>query len=826
MAANIDEALGTLRHLVARWAEFMENHYSEADTRVKFIDPVLTQVLGWPEHPNITREESYTQDEERRSIDYTLSLSEPVLVVEAKQLLKEFEIPATPQVKFRLNGVLAQSKNAWAAVEQVRAYCDRKQAKYALVTNGRQFIAFQAITERPGGWTKGTAIVWRSPEDLIARFSDFYTCLSKESISNAKLSQIAGENHEQQTRHRPRTFLGVNTSGGYRNELFDVLEQAFGEAFIDVPDPTDEFLEHAYCASDSTIKYGKQLQSLLVDELPEFRQPIYPVKPGHRKDPFDRNLRETLRSMSRGARKIPLVVVMGGAGVGKTTFLEWYFRVHLDKATRDKLVMLHCDYRTIEAEPSDIRERTLALLTDELAVTTSEHCGTYEQMKEIFREHVTAAVAGELKPWANASEELERRISDLITRLKQDRLLTLRLTAAYLRSRVGRHLAIVLDNIDQKLPQVQIKLFQVAQEFATNTQALVIVVMREATYLNLMHTPQFNAFVALDFHVKVQPAAVIMEKRLSFVEIQLAADEDPVTSMSVTDLKIADVRRFVTLMANSLNPAVGDPEILRCLEAVSTSHTRGQLKTVYDFLVSGHTKAAEYLSKQYKRIPFHEFLSSILLEDRKFFSERDSDRFVNIFALSSQPNASHFTCLRIVAFLRSLGQDGDCSPGDFVDVATISDQFVSQGLTAAAVFDDLKRLAKFGLVSTESQNSEGLTQSDRFAVTQCGLYYLDSLYFKFPYYSITMTDTMMTDSPAAQNMAGLLRPYVSSRKIPIEARIAAARRYIGYLEDWENRELAHGVIASHAVFGSYRFTSAMLESLAEVERDVARRTYS
>jgi hypothetical protein len=52
----------------------LANHYSEADTRVKFIDPILTRVLGWDEAKNITREESYTTDEGRRCIDYTLSL--------------------------------------------------------------------------------------------------------------------------------------------------------------------------------------------------------------------------------------------------------------------------------------------------------------------------------------------------------------------------------------------------------------------------------------------------------------------------------------------------------------------------------------------------------------------------------------------------------------------------------------------------------------------------------------------------------------------------------------------------------------------------------
>jgi hypothetical protein len=88
-----DKALKQFDQFVTQLDKYINKHYSEADTRVKFIDPLLTLVLGWDEYLHIKREENYKDNEKRRCIDYVLSLQEPVLVVEAKKNLKEFEIP-------------------------------------------------------------------------------------------------------------------------------------------------------------------------------------------------------------------------------------------------------------------------------------------------------------------------------------------------------------------------------------------------------------------------------------------------------------------------------------------------------------------------------------------------------------------------------------------------------------------------------------------------------------------------------------------------------------------------------------------------------------
>ena len=50
---TLDEALKQLKALLEKLDVYVANHYSEADTRVKFIDPLLTGALGWDEYLHI-----------------------------------------------------------------------------------------------------------------------------------------------------------------------------------------------------------------------------------------------------------------------------------------------------------------------------------------------------------------------------------------------------------------------------------------------------------------------------------------------------------------------------------------------------------------------------------------------------------------------------------------------------------------------------------------------------------------------------------------------------------------------------------------------------
>lgn len=811
----LDEALKWLEDLIAKVDNYIENHYSEADTRVKFIDPLLTSVLGWDEYLHIRREENYRENKEKRCIDYVVSLQEPVLVVEAKKNLKKFEIPTTvKRINYSLSGVMRDWKNAWDAISQVQNYCVHEGARYALVTNGHQYIAFKAISERVS-WLEGHALVLGSPEILRENFTLFYEFLSKETIAQDKLTDFAFPRETPLTRKKPRTLIKVANSG-YRNQLYSVLDAAFRRILVDVPQRSMEFLRECYCSSEDVMRYKGQLNSVLVDRLPIFRSPVEEVRPGDRRDAFAR----TVEKKDIESSGTPLFVVMGGTGVGKTSFLHWYFDQTITENVKKNSVIVFCDYRTIECTMEELHSRTLRLVIDEIISQTEQFTTKFNQLYEIFRKRVDRALEGVLKPFANDKEETNKRIGQLLAEYQDYSPEHLLAVVSYLKRKMNMQVIVILDNMDQKLPELQDKLYQIGHEFVYGCNLVVVVSLREATYRRMTNSPAFNAFASKEFHVKAQPIDIILEKRLAFLRNQLSSKKITLDTATGT-LDVLDFDRFLKLLRRSLlSSEHADPKILECITAISNGNIREQLGMVYSFLISGQTKIDEYFWNyavdEAANIPFHEVLHSLLYEDHKFFDEGLGHRFMNIFEPAQRINASHFTALRLLKYLQDgLGQTGELRSIDFVTSEEIFDEFENYGWSREEILFHMHRLATFGLLMPESGDTQDVLTEQPCALTRSGIYYLDVLYAEFTYFTAMASDTSIADLNLANGIGQALRSNLTSTKISLQARSKIAEKFVGYLDSREQVEIK-GAISKHPLIGRIRFVPRIIQALRKI----------
>lgn len=807
----LDSALQELDKLISELDLYLTNHYNEADTRVKFIDPLLTNVLGWNEHLHIRREESYRESEERRSIDYIVSLEYPVLVVEAKKSLKEFEIPQKVRhISYSLSGVIRDWKNAWDAITQAQRYCVDKGARYALVTNGHQYIAFKAISESPP-WTQGHALVLGSPEILRQNFTLFYECLAREAISQDRLTDFAFPTGLPPLRERPRAHIQISNSG-YRNQLYAVIDSAFRDILLDVPNADPNFLRDCYCSSEDSMRYTGQLNAVVVDPLPVFRAPIEEVRPGHRKDAFHQAVgRGNIASSGR-----PLFVVMGGVGVGKTTFLHWYFENQMPKEAKGQSIIVFCDYRTIESTVEELHARTLKIVIDDIISQTESQTTNFNQLCEIFRTRLKRELQGSLKPYADDPTERDKRIADLLRSYQDYSTDHLEALVTFIRARMASQVILILDNMDQKSPELQDRLYHVAHEFVYRCNVVVIVSLRESTFRRISKSVTASAFASREFHVKAQPLDLILGKRLAFLQAHLPSQKVQVTTETGT-LDVVDFHRFLSLIQRSILSPDAHPRILECIAAVSNSDLREQLRMVYSFLISGQTKVGDYFWKyaanERATIPFHEVLHSMIYEDHRFFDESAGDRFVNIFEPGPGTHASHLTALRIIAYMeKGLGQIGDLRPTDFITVDDLFAEFGDYGWSREEIAFHFQRLAYYGLFMPESGSSKDAILPQPCALTRCGLYYLHNLYCDFTYFSAMASDTSMTNHDRADQIAAMLRENISGPKIPLQVRRRMAEVFVGYLDSQEQAEL-RGAIRKHRVVGGVHFVSRMIEAL-------------
>jgi hypothetical protein len=173
-ADNPDASQRVLKGIILEFADFvkLKGAISEADTRAKLIDRILTQVCLWPE-PSISREDHV----DRGYIDYSLVIrNRSYVAVEAKREGIPFPSPETSSRSLKLSGALLTDKTVSEAILQVRGYCDDSGIRYAIATNGYARIVFRAIREDIA-WREGYARVFPSLEYIESRFVELWNLL-------------------------------------------------------------------------------------------------------------------------------------------------------------------------------------------------------------------------------------------------------------------------------------------------------------------------------------------------------------------------------------------------------------------------------------------------------------------------------------------------------------------------------------------------------------------------------------------------------------------------------------------------------------------------
>ena len=131
------------RELIEQFAKEIDNsniNFNEADTRLKFIDRILIECLGW-DHNSINSEDC----RDGQFADYKLSLFRPVAVLEAKRTGNYFELPTgINKIIYPLKSLCKDNASIKDALQQVSGYCHARGIQIGIVSNGWQFIAFLA----------------------------------------------------------------------------------------------------------------------------------------------------------------------------------------------------------------------------------------------------------------------------------------------------------------------------------------------------------------------------------------------------------------------------------------------------------------------------------------------------------------------------------------------------------------------------------------------------------------------------------------------------------------------------------------------------------
>lgn len=131
MNNTYDNCFHNLEQLII-WNKNIEKNRNEDTTRFHLIDTILTDCLDWDKSKIVT-EPAYNGD----YADYVLSLSRPMIILEAKREGNYFEIPiGKKDIEYSIRSLCKDNPEFKKAIEQVAGYCQQRGVEIAIVSNG------------------------------------------------------------------------------------------------------------------------------------------------------------------------------------------------------------------------------------------------------------------------------------------------------------------------------------------------------------------------------------------------------------------------------------------------------------------------------------------------------------------------------------------------------------------------------------------------------------------------------------------------------------------------------------------------------------------
>ena len=804
--------------------EFIDRDLNEADTRHQIINRVIHEVLDWP----ISQVKLETSINSGYS-DYLLikASGQTGLVIEAKREGKYFLLPAIKQKPMELGYVtvktLMTEPDISSAMQQVRTYCLDIGCSYAAITNGHEWIVFRAF-EHGVDWRSLKAFVIPSLKSIPDSFTKIYNSLSFRRVSydgslNSLLAKDAQGNRET---YRPSFEIPAYARAIQPNKFVGQL-RPIADRYFGVIDETQlEFMDACYVTDREYETAFRSAQALITDSLTPYLESynIKQISNDSGGGSFGNRIEKSLLQ-----RRGDVVVLFGGKGIGKSTFLRKLLYVRPPQILKKNSAVIIIDLLTIPEDLNLVHSEiwtSLVLGLDIHGILNGER----NQLIKLFSDRFSIAEKQDLYGFSPDSLEYNKALNSLISEWKKDlKYVAVRLVD-YLKS-IHKGSVIVIDNTDQFGRKIQEHCFSTAHEVAKSLNSLTIVSMREERFYASSIHGVLDAYQNSGFHLSSPPPQSVFIKRLDWVRKLLAADTVTrhIGGIDASD----DVRKTIRVLLASFEKEFRNPEshLASFLTACAHGNIRLALELFRGMLISRYTNIEEITSKSSWTWQIHQVLKPIMIPNRFFYDESQS-HVPNIFQLRSKVRSSHFTVLRV---LRPLVNLSELQGNAFHPMSLLTTEFSNRFNMDEDLKSSCDMLLKYGLIESNNRIDEFSEDLDGLRITAYGKYIYNDLIKAFTYIELVSTDTALFDSRISSELAMIstdeYKLWEASWTDPkkrferVEKRLCKADEFVKYLEAEEERESQ-----LYGLTPDERFTSVIRISLddemAEVRRSAAR----
>jgi energy-coupling factor transporter ATP-binding protein EcfA2 len=690
----IDVAAGRLKSLIEEVADYKATILSEQDTRLKVVDRVLIEVMGWPRSEVATEAPSGSG-----YIDYKLTVDGLArLVLEAKRDGRDLGLKNRASGRpYKLDGPVFSTSSVKEGLGQAIRYCGQKNAELACVSNGREWIVFRGSRLGDGHDTMdGYAFVFSSLEEVHVNFCLFWDLLNYEAVTEFRYRA-----HFQEAEGRPirtHTFRAALREPNSRlplkrNPLSKDLDRVMTSFFQRLSGDADpDLLAKCFVVTRESQIADERLARISEDLIGRIRD-------------LDTASGEQLTELIERARttqRNEFVIVVGTKGAGKSTFIDRFFRLVLPKHLLRDCVVARVNLADSEGDEATIATWLDRRLLEELEEALfGDEVPTFDELQGMFYDEYQRRRDGTLRHlYQRDKEEFKIDFGRHIERRREERPheYIQRLVHNTVRSR-KKIPCIIFDNADHFTIEFQERVFQYARSIYESEICLVIMPITDRTSWQLSSEGALRSFENESLFLPTPSPKTVLTKRIEYIESRLADEKrESGTGYFLArgiPLSIENLRAFsATLQAAFLKTG----QVSVWIGNLANNDIRRCLDITKDIIASPHLKVHELLKAAIADsdvvVPRYKIKRALFKGQYDIYPVGVNSYVRNIYALD-EVETTPLLGLRILRLLRDAQKSDASNP--FVTFDHIIEYCRAMMIDASATRAWLSRLLEAGL---------------------------------------------------------------------------------------------------------------------------------
>lgn len=729
---------------------------NEAETRLKLIDRIVFDVLGWTTD-DVTVEDRVSEDGKIQFSDYLVKTAFSTFLIEAKKIgISELSLPNKRKETLGRRVVTGETGEA---IKQARDYARKLSVPFAIVTNGSQWIVFPATRTDNVSFEQSSAIIFPSISSVLSSdYEEFVNLLSREAVIGGSLEkELTGQREDQIFERRLNQYFSQPFTKLTRNSLFPLIETEVVMAFSeDIANADAKLLQKCYVDTPERLRYDKQINMHIARR--DAAAPAAPIRAmtSRGKSAFS----DTIQRADARAKPLALLI-LGAVGSGKTTFINYIRNVREAQRFTSKKegvypqwIYADCRKLSPSENPSDF---FFSVMFDHLI--NDDFLNDYDRcVRHAYKTQIDALKKGPLKLLSFDEMEIKREIVHFIKKEYDDRKPYVETIFRYASAKTA--VFFVVDNVDQFEDQsAQTRIFSDAIAIAQRLGLNLILAMRDSTYVQNKNRPTFDAFDFDPIQVEPPDTKAVLSKRFQVAKELLSGKSSEFVSENGARVQLSDTSTIIDLIVESvLNTEVGN-----AISVLSTGDIRLCLRMTRDFLRNGYSATGKalkiYQETGHYRLPAHEAMRAIMLGSQQVYSEEFSP-VANPF--DARLSVSSAQMLRIFILNGLVSHSSRKSAPAFTG-EEIRSALLNIGFAPEITLQVLDDMCNSRFIFTTSHSKASFEAS--FIPSRLGGHVIRNLLADFVFLENTMMDTFISDEETWGKLKSLTGKVYSERSV-------------------------------------------------------------